>query len=129
LEEALALITSPKPFVIAVSDTLRTYLEEALALRAPERTTEEFLADLKSSSQLNASQKEQLADFLRQCDMVKFAKHEPRDTELRTLHSSALDLVAQTEPQAEGPPASPTQKTTLGDEGSFSQSSIVNRQS
>ena len=28
LEEALALISQPKPFVIAVSDTARTYLEE-----------------------------------------------------------------------------------------------------
>jgi len=98
LEEALALIASPKPFVIAVSDTLRGYLEEALQLRAPERTTEEFLADLQGSERLNESQKDQLADFLTQCDMVKFAKHEPGEHELRALHNSALELVAQTEP-------------------------------
>lgn len=110
LEEALAFIASPKPFVIAVSDTLRTYLEEALALRAPERTTEEFLVDLQGSALLNDSQKEQLAGFLTQCDMVKFAKHEPRETELRALHASALDVVAQTGPQPEF--AGATQPTT-----------------
>ena len=42
LAEALALIAQPKPFVIAVSDTARTYLEERFDFRAPERTTEEF---------------------------------------------------------------------------------------
>src|ERR1035438_1364934 len=46
LEAALALITQPKPFVIAVSDTARTYLEERFDFRAPERTTEEFLREL-----------------------------------------------------------------------------------
>src|SRR5438094_511306 len=43
LDEALALISQPKPFVIAVSDAARTYLEERFQFRAPERTTEEFL--------------------------------------------------------------------------------------
>ena len=47
LAEALALITQPKPFVIAVSDTARTYLEERFKFRAPERTTEEFLHELR----------------------------------------------------------------------------------
>src|SRR5450631_1569452 len=40
LDEALAFITQPKPFVIAVSDTARAYLEERFNFRAPERTTE-----------------------------------------------------------------------------------------
>ncbi|MDB6056598.1 MAG: hypothetical protein JWO95_442, partial [Verrucomicrobiales bacterium] len=43
LEKALSLISEPKPFTTAVSDTLRTYLEERFTFRAPERTTEEFL--------------------------------------------------------------------------------------
>src|ERR1035437_7187996 len=46
LEAALALISQPKPFVIAVSDTARTYLEEQFDFHAPERTTEEFLREL-----------------------------------------------------------------------------------
>jgi len=45
LDEALALIAQPKPFVIAVSDTARAYLEERFNFRAPERTTEEFLRE------------------------------------------------------------------------------------
>src|SRR5512133_523935 len=36
LEEALALISQPKPFCIAVSDAIRCYLEERFQFRAPE---------------------------------------------------------------------------------------------
>jgi hypothetical protein len=99
LEEALALIEQPKPFVIAVSDTARTYLEERFEFRAPERTTEEFLRELGGTDLLTGEQKESLGGFLESCDLVKFAKYEPREAELRTLHHSAVKLVEETEPQ------------------------------
>ncbi len=99
LQEALALIHQPKPFIIAVSDTLRWYLEDALLLRAPEQTTEEFLVELRHSARLNDRQKTSLGDFLQSCDLVKFARYEPRESELRELHEDALELVAETEPK------------------------------
>jgi hypothetical protein len=98
LEEALALIAQPKPFVIAVSDTARTYLEERFDFHAPERTTEEFLHELSGTDLLLPDQKESLGRFLESCDLVKFAKYEPREPELRELHGSAVRLVAETEP-------------------------------
>jgi hypothetical protein len=98
LEEALALITQPKPFCIAVSDATRAYLEERFSFRAPERTTEEFLYELQSTDLLVNDQKESLGNFLASCDLVKFAKYEPREPELRELHGSALKLVEETEP-------------------------------
>src|SRR4051794_9257809 len=49
LSEALALISQPREFCIAVSDTARWYLEERFAFRAPERTTEEFLHELSET--------------------------------------------------------------------------------
>jgi hypothetical protein len=98
LEEALALITQPKPFVIAVSDTARTYLEERFDFHAPERTTEEFLHELRGTDLLLPDQKESVGNFLGSCDLVKFAKYEPGENELRELHSSALRLVEETEP-------------------------------
>src|ERR1043166_9278402 len=52
LEEALALISQPKPFCILVSDTVRFYLEERFTFRAPERTTEEFLYELQNTDLL-----------------------------------------------------------------------------
>ncbi len=99
LERALALITQPKPFVVAVSDTARAYLEERFDFRAPERTTEEFLRELAGTKSLLPEQKESLGGFLASCDLVKFAKYEPGENELRELHSSALRLVEETEPQ------------------------------
>jgi hypothetical protein len=104
LEQALALIAQPKPFVIAVSDTTRTYLEERFQFRAPERTTEEFLRELAGTQLLLPDQKAGLGDFLAGCDLVKFAKYEPGEPELRQLHASALRLIEETEPQ---PPVAP----------------------
>jgi hypothetical protein len=98
LAEALALIAQPKTFCIAVSDTIRVYLEERFDFRAPERTTEEFLHELQGTDWLAAEQKAKLGDFLECCDLVKFAKYEPGEPELLGLHSSALRLVEETEP-------------------------------
>lgn len=104
LEEALALIANPKPFVIAVSDAARAYLEERFDFRAPERTTEEFLHELSATDLLPVEQKESLGRFLESCDMVKFAKYEPGENELRGLHGSAVKLVEETEPtEVRGP--------------------------
>lgn len=105
LEDALALLSQPKPFCTLVSDTIRFYLEERFKFRAPERTTEEFLYELKKTELLLPDQKESLGEFLKSCDLVKFARYEPRETELRDLHGSALRLVEETEPQPE--PAQP----------------------
>lgn len=100
LEEALGLITQPKPFCILVSDTIRFYLEERFNFHAPERTTEEFLYELQKTNLLLPDQKESLGEFLKRCDLVKFARYEPREVELRDLHDSAVRLVEETEPQS-----------------------------
>jgi hypothetical protein len=99
LQEALALISQPKPFCILVSDTVRFYLEERFDFRAPERTTEEFLRELAGTDLLAPEQKESLGNFLESCDLVKFAKYEPHESELRDLHSAAVKLVEETEPR------------------------------
>ena len=98
LQDALKLIGQPKEFCIAVSDTARWYLEERFNFRAPERTTEEFLYELQSTNVLLPDQKASLGEFLNRCDLVKFAKYEPREPELHDLHDSALRLVDETIP-------------------------------
>ena len=103
LEEALALISQPKPFCVLVSDTVRMYLEERFQFHAPERTTEEFLHELKASDLLLPDQKTSLGEFLSVCDMVKFARYEPGETELHALHQSAVRLIDETEPQPVAP--------------------------
>ena len=103
LREALTLIGQPKEFCVAVSDTVRWYLEQRFDFHAPERTTEEFLYELQSTELLTRDQKESLTEFLSRCDLVKFARYEPREPELHDLHDSALRLVEETEPLTPGP--------------------------
>ena len=112
LEEALALIAQAKPFCVLVSDTIRLYLEERFNFRAPERTTEEFLYELQNTNLLLPDQKESLGEFLKRCDLVKFARYEPREIELRDLHDSAVRLVEETEPQPTPPVDEPQPATT-----------------
>jgi hypothetical protein len=111
LEEALALLGQPREFCILVSDTIRWYLEERFDFHAPERTTEEFLYELRETNMLLPDQKESLGEFLKRCDLVKFARYEPGEPELRDLHESALRLVEETEP-APSPGEAVTQPVT-----------------
>lgn len=108
LEEALRIIARPQPFCVQVSNTIRFYLEERFNFHAPERTTEEFLRELQETNLLLPDQKTSLGEFLQSCDLVKFARYEPAEPELRGLHASALRLVEETEPQPESAPASVT---------------------
>jgi hypothetical protein len=101
LQEALTLLSEPRPFCILISDTIRQYLEERFNFHAPERTTEEFLHELKASGLLLRDQKDSLGEFLSVCDMVKFARYEPGHPELKALLESANRLIDETEPQPE----------------------------
>jgi len=125
LEEALGLIAQPKPFVIVVSDTARTYLEERFNFHAPERTTEEFLRELAGTKLLLPDQKESLGNFLESCDLVKFAKYEPGENELRGLHSSAVRLIEETEPQPVANPEPPAASSGINEQ----PEELVNRKS
>ena len=107
LEAALLTIGDPRAFCTAVSDAVRVYLEERFELRAPDRTTEEFLRDLQKTSALNEAQKASLSGFLEQCDLVKFARFEPTEAALRELHESALRLVHETQYDPATPPNPP----------------------
>jgi hypothetical protein len=111
LEKALELIAQPKPFCVLVSDTIRVYLEERFQFHAPERTTGEFLHELQDTDLLTTEQKGKLGEFLECCDLVKFAKYEPREPELRGLHASAVQLVEETEPKPELPTLDPRPST------------------
>jgi hypothetical protein len=99
LEAALSLLSDPKAFSIAVSDAVRSYLEERFNFHAPDRTTEEFLYELQGTNLLTTEQKLSLGEFLANCDLIKFARYEPTETELRAMHAAALRLVNETEPR------------------------------
>ena len=100
LDAALRLIDDPYRFCSAVAIAARGYIEGRFDLHAPDRTTEEFLDELRDSSALTARQQELLADFLNQCDLVKFAREEPVRDNLERMHKFALTFVEETMPGA-----------------------------
>lgn len=104
LTAALDLRHDPERFVTRVSESVRTYLEERFGLQAPERTTEEFLAELRTSVALESGHKALLGEFLTTCDLVKFARAEPGPAELDGLHEVAMRLVDETAPTGGVPP-------------------------
>lgn len=91
-----------KPFHFAVSDILRHYIEERFALQAPERTTEEFLADLGRLADqpglIRHPHRLLLREFLTHCDLVKFAEHHPGETEITRMVALCRQFIAETEP-------------------------------
>lgn len=113
LQQALSRLSDPKAFCTEVSDTIRVYLEDRFHFHAPERTTEEFLLELRGTDRLLPDQKDSLGDFLQVCDLVKFARHEPDESALRDLHEAACRLVDETQfdsvqaPPDPAPPALP----------------------
>lgn len=100
LEAALRLIDDPERFCIAVSAAVRGYFEGRYRIHAPDRTTDEFLEELRGLASLTGLQQEQLAGFLAQCDLVKFARDEPTRNDLERLHQFALTLVEATMPDS-----------------------------
>jgi hypothetical protein len=99
-----------KEFYIGLSDILRHYIENRFGLRAPERTTEEFLRELHSARELTDAHKDLLRQFLRHCDMVKFAEHEPEENEIQQAFDACTQFIADTEESGAG-----VEQATAGD--------------
>lgn len=85
-----------KEFYDRISGILRHYIEDRFDLRAPERTTEEFLAELRFADALSPSHKEMLGEFLTHCDLVKFAKHEPTGERIQQTFDLVKDFIEKT---------------------------------
>lgn len=85
-----------KEFYERISDILRHYIEHRFSLRAPERTTEEFLFELAGTDVLSESDKESLGRFLQHCDLVKFARHEPGTEQIQETFDLVKDFIEKT---------------------------------
>jgi hypothetical protein len=85
-----------KEFYERLSDILRHYIEHRFNIRAPERTTEEFLAELPSAGVLSQSEQERLGEFLRHCDLVKFAKYNPTAEQIQKTFDLVKDFIETT---------------------------------
>jgi len=85
-----------KEYYTEVSDIIRRYLENRFMLKAPEMTTEEFLARARDAAELSNEQKNLLKEFLLCCDLVKFARYAPGADEMTAIFDSAKHFIDQT---------------------------------
>jgi hypothetical protein len=86
-----------REFGIAASEVIRDYIEKRFDVVATQRTTEEFLQTLlQSSNEALARHRSLLAEFLQQCDFVKFAGASLAVTDMESLFGSARGFVLET---------------------------------
>jgi hypothetical protein len=107
LEAARALMTETqvREYAFAVSEIIRSYIEQRFGERAAHRTTEEFLSDLlrQTGTQL-AVHHALLEDFLNHCDLPKFARWQLSVREMESMHASARTFILETRPQPQPAP-------------------------
>ncbi|MDP8985411.1 MAG: hypothetical protein M3N97_10260 [Pseudomonadota bacterium] len=109
LEDIRALLQPQhaREFSIAVSDIIRSYIEQRFDVIATHQTTEEFLRDLLlSPNAALARHRGLLSAFLQQCDLVKFAGVSLTLENMHSLHASAGSFVLETA-KPEGDAAAP----------------------
>jgi hypothetical protein len=83
-------------FYAALSGIVRTYLEGRFALRAPEMTTDEFLAAAGRTATLRPDDRAALGAFLHEADLVKFARHVPAVADAGRAFDAARRFVVDT---------------------------------
>ncbi|MDF1754065.1 MAG: hypothetical protein P1U89_14880 [Verrucomicrobiales bacterium] len=99
INEAESLISEPdtEPFVIKVTEAIRVYIEKSFNVAAPRQTTEEFLREIHARPEGGIYEfQEELGDFLRSCDAVKFGKADLELEARKNLLANARTFVEST---------------------------------
>lgn len=91
-----------EPYYTELSAIVRRYLEDRFDLRAPERTTEEFIREAAATDALSEEQNKLVGAFLEQSDLVKFARFRPGAIAMQDAFAAAERLVLETKAEPEG---------------------------
>ncbi len=102
-------------FYYRISAIVRGYIERRFGVSAPEMTTQEFLAAASRDGRFGRDTTTDLNRFLSACDLVKYARHEPRSEESDAVLRTAGDFVERTRERdttadAGGTPPSPIEE-------------------
>jgi hypothetical protein len=81
-----------KEFYLELSEIVKKYLGIKLEVISLERTTEEFITDLRTTV-MPWDQVQAVRDFLMDCDLVKFAKYLPAEDEVSRIVQRALEVI------------------------------------
>ncbi len=86
--------TEPYEFSVAVSDVLRTFINDAkFRLPATRQTSPEFLAAIAGAPLFSEADRDLLRHFLEKCDLIKFARVQATSEDNSELVQSALAFV------------------------------------
>lgn len=85
--------TDVKQFYVTLTSIVRRYIESTTGIHAPERTTEEFLREVSGASAIPQDSRERLQEFLESADLVKFAAHNPRQSDINESFQRARSFV------------------------------------
>jgi len=98
--EAIRRLMTPADaprFAVEVSAVVREYIEQRFGVGATLLTSEEFMRRLLASTDPTlVRQRGRLLEFLRQCDIAKFAGRAPTLESMQTLHAEAYRFVQET---------------------------------
>jgi len=83
----------PKEFYLELTMIVRRYIERAHGIRAPEQTTQEFLAAASDNPNFSREVVEKLRTFLEAADLVKFAAHRPETDAAERATATAREYV------------------------------------
>jgi hypothetical protein len=81
-----------KEFYLELSEILKRYLGCRFGVISLERTTEEFLHDLKQAA-ISWEDTQRIKTFLMDCDLVKFAKYRPPGDETRQIVERSFEII------------------------------------
>jgi len=85
-----------KEFYYELSNILRHYIEDRFTLKAPERTTEEFLIELNNDKAFPKEYRELLKKFLTESDLVKFANRAVTSENAHNAEDKTVEFIDQT---------------------------------
>lgn len=83
-------------FAIAVSNTIRDYVERAFGVHAPTRTTDELLRELMADTSPVAAHRHELGVFLEHCNLAKYARWSLTRDQMTAMLESARTFVRAT---------------------------------
>jgi len=96
-----------RAFSFTVSEIVRRYVEASFPVRAAHRTTEELLADLMRDASPVAAKRAELGEFLRYCDLAKFAGWSLSSADMAAMLASAEAFIRGTQPPSPAGAAPP----------------------
>jgi hypothetical protein len=84
---------APRVFGVEICDILRAYIGAQFGLHPERQTSPEFLASIVDASVFSAAEKALLAEFLEQCDLLKFAQQDATGDVRGSLLAQAKEFV------------------------------------